>query len=265
MVININSCSLQHTNWYELNATKNFTRAFLRRFTRKRTHFFCAERASHVINLNMVSCQVNGKWHNCYISICVCHPCREWAAQFFALLLEVLRSLCISQSPHRVQLDIFSGYALVSVNLHYLIKLCMSVTYKRNLSALSSSPRFRWYLCSLWQMFRINVSTRIKSPSAFGPEVASSKTTIACCNWLTHANALLQVHCSDPSEGYPTRLWHQGNTSGSLTVSSFPCSCALSSIATLYRLGFSNSIKPHWHVPELACGNVVPYWGFGFK
>ena len=211
---------------------------------------------------------MSGKWkvtQLLHLDLCVCHPCCEWAAQFLALLLEVLRSLCISQSPHRVQLDIFSGYALVSVNLHHLIKLCMSVTYKRNLSALSSSPRFRWYLCSLWQMFRINVSTRIKSPSAFGPEVASGKTTIACCNWLDSCQRSPASALFWSFRRLSSKIVASGHTSGSLTVSSSPCSCALSSVATLYRLGFSNSIKPHWHVPELACGNVVPYWGFGFK
>jgi hypothetical protein len=62
----------------------------------------------------------------------VCHPCSEWAAQLFVLLLEVLRSLCISQSPQRIESNIFLTVHWF-LQIHHLIKLCMSVTYVLNL------------------------------------------------------------------------------------------------------------------------------------
>ena len=65
--------------------------------------FFCAERASHVINLNRVSCQVNGKWHNCYISICVCVSSLLWVGRTIPCTppRSAEKSLHFAKSPPR--------------------------------------------------------------------------------------------------------------------------------------------------------------------
>ena len=97
----------------------------------------------------------------------VCHPCSEWAAQLFALLLEVLRSLCISRSPQRIESNIFFDCALVSANssphqaLH-VSDVCIESDWQRPFDPHIKTPTVssivRTCNCNYTDMYMVDMS-----------------------------------------------------------------------------------------------------------
>ena len=241
--------------------------ALLRRFTRKRKQLFCAERASTQSTWNMIPCQLHGG------SITV-------TSRFVCVILAVSgppnslhssskwRGISSFWHHQRIQPDFFSSCALVLVKFYIT----------------SSSFAYRWRTNEFFLLFhpvhgfddtcivvgKYSAPTQapaLKVPQHLGLRWPPAKLQLLVATDWTHSNALLQVHCSDPSEGYPARLWHQGIPPDHLwlllLLHVFVRCPPLQHLLCL--IGFSDSTKPDWHVPESACGNVVPYWGFGFE